>query len=370
MKILILNWRDIKNPTSGGAEILTHEMAKRWVRWGHEVVQFSSWFTGGKKEEIVDGVKILRFGSANIRSFGFPVHLAAFLWYLKKGRGKFDVVIDEIHGLPFFTPWYVKEKKVVLICEVAGELWRKMFGPIFGSLGRITEEFYLRSVYKNTPFLTISQSTKEELIKNGVEEKNITVLPMGISIPANLKIFKKEKEPTLIFVGRLSKPKGVEDAIFALKEVVKKLPRAKLWVVGREDKEYLNYLEKLSQKLKVYDKIRFFGFVSEKKKFELMSRAHILLAPSIKEGWGLTVPEAGVVGTPAIVYNSPGLRDVLKNNKLGIICRENTARVLAEEIIKLLKNKKLYSELAQETTSFKKKLGWDKTAQFVLENLQ
>ena len=58
-KILILNWRDIKNPNSGGAEVLTHEMAKRWVLWGHEVTQFSSKFRGAKGEEVVDGVRII-----------------------------------------------------------------------------------------------------------------------------------------------------------------------------------------------------------------------------------------------------------------------------------------------------------------------
>ncbi len=54
MNILILNWRDIKNPSSGGAEILTHEIAKQWVAWGNSVIQFSSLFAGAKSEEIID----------------------------------------------------------------------------------------------------------------------------------------------------------------------------------------------------------------------------------------------------------------------------------------------------------------------------
>jgi len=60
MKILILNWRDIKNPLSGGAEILTHELSKRLVAEGHVVIQFSSRFDGSKEEEVIDGVRIIR----------------------------------------------------------------------------------------------------------------------------------------------------------------------------------------------------------------------------------------------------------------------------------------------------------------------
>lgn len=367
MRILIFNWRDIENPNSGGAEILTHEIAKRWVKWGHTVVQLSSFFPGGKKEELVDGVKIIRRGSANIRSFRISIHLAAYWWYLRKGRGEFDVVIDEIHGFPFFTPGYVKEKKIVLICEVAGELWRKMFGPIIGLLGEMIEKFYLHIVYKDISFLTISQSTKEDLIKNAVKEKNIAVLPMGISIPTNLKIYKKEKKPTLVFVGRLSKQKGVEDAILALGEVIKKIPQANLWVVGREDKEYVNYLKKMSRKLKINEKIKFFGFVSEEKKFELMERAHVLLAPSIKEGWGLTVPEAGRVGTPAVAYNVSGLREVIQNKKTGYLTDKNNFHSLAKNIIKVLNNESEYQQLSKRAKKLSLTYNWERTAEVALQ---
>src|SRR3989344_2967644 len=318
MNILILNWRDIKNPSSGGAEILTHEIAKRWVKLGNQVTLFSSSFPNSKKEEKVDGVKIIREGHPDARFLFSSVHFLAFKYY-KNNVGKFDVVVDEIHGLPFFTPWYVKEKKVVLICEVAGDLWVKMFGPFFGLLGRVIERIYLQFVYKDIPYLTISNSTKEELIKEGVNSKNITVLPMGLTIPKSLKKYEKEKNPTLIFVGRLSKSKGIEDAIEALRQVSKTYTKTKLWIVGGGDENYKKFLKKMAKKLDVYDRITFWGFVSEEKKFELMGRAHLLLHASVKEGWGLVVIEAASQATPSIVYNVSGLRDSVIDNKTGIV---------------------------------------------------
>lgn len=366
MKILILNWRDIKNPTSGGAEILTHEIAKRWVLLGHEVTQISSLFPNAKREEEIDGVKIIRMGHPDARNILGSVHLLAFLYYQQKLNNKFDIVIDEAHGLPFFTPWYIHEKKVVLICEVAGELWQKIFGPFYGFIGREIEKFYLGSMYKNIDFLTISKSTRDDLIKDGVDEKRITVLPMGITVSPKLRVWEKEKEITLIFVGRLSKPKGVEDAIKALSFVKKQIPKAKLWVVGRGSQEYREYLETLKNNLNLKKDVVFFDFVSEEKKFELMSKAHILIHPSIREGFGLTVPEAGFVGTPVIAYNSPGVRDIIRHMKNGILLPDNSPKMIAQEVFSLMKDKRLYKELQSKAKQEAKKFRWDNTAKTAL----
>lgn len=366
MNILILSWRDIKNPKSGGAEVLTHEIAKRWTALGHKVTLLASSFPNSKKEEVVDGVKIVRKGHPDARFLFSSVHFMAFKYY-KENAGKFDAVVDEVHGLPFFTPWYVKEKKIVLICEVAGGIWVKMFGPFFGLFGRLIERLYLRFIYKSIPYLTISNSTQEELLREGVERKNITVLPMGITLPKEIKKTEREKDPTLIFVGRLSKSKGIEDAIEALNPILKTYMKTKLWIVGPGDKDYIKFLEKKAKKLNVFDRITFWGYVSQDKKFELMGRAHILLAPSLKEGWGLIVPEAGFMGTPAIGYNVPGLREVIRNNKTGYLTLRNNPSGLAKSIDKMLKKESEYKKLSRAAKKLSLSYNWDNTAEVALK---
>lgn len=369
MKILILNWRDIKNPSSGGAEILTHEIAKRWVKQGHSVTQFSSEFPSSKSKEVIDGVTIIRKGHPDARYFFSSVHFQAFLHYIKNFRGTVDVVIDEIHGLPFFTPLFVKEKKIALICEVADDLWKKTYGPFFGSVGRFVEVFYLRVIYNNIHFLTISESTKENLLTNGVKEENIHVIPMGIKLPKINKTFPKEKIPTLIFVGRLSKPKGIEDAFFVLKKVKTRLPKTRLWVVGRGEDEYFNNLKDLVEELDLRDSVNFFGFVSEEKKFELMARAHVLIAPSIKEGFGLTIPEAGLVGTPSIGYNVFGLRDVLLNGENGLLV-EPKIEEMGSAIVNLLKNKDSYQKMQEKSKERAERLSFEESCKVSLQFLK
>ncbi|MBI2028405.1 MAG: glycosyltransferase family 4 protein [Candidatus Levybacteria bacterium] len=370
MKILIFNWRDIKNPSSGGAEILTHEMAKRWVRLGHSVTQFSSKFPNCLSEEFVDNVLYIRKGYPDARHIFRSVHFQGFLYYMINFREKFDVVVDEIHGLPFFTPWYVREKKVALICEVADELWGKLYGSFFGAIGRIIEVFYLRIVYRNIQYLTISESSKKDLIRNGVPGKMIKVLPMGVTVPSEIIMRAKERNPTLLYVGRLSKSKGIEDAIFATEILVKELKRIKLFIVGRGDRDYTIYLKNLVRSLGLNQNIHFFGFVNEKIKFELMARCHVLLVPSSKEGFGLIVPEAGFVGTPAIAYKSKGLSEVVKNKKNGIILEKNNPLELGKNIKMLLLDKNLYSNLQKGAYEESKKYNWDNTARAALEILK
>ena len=105
MRMLILNWRDIKNPAGGGAEILTYELAKGWVVAGNDVIWFTASFNGGVTQEKVDGIKIVRKGR------WWSVHALAFFYYLQNHQN-IDVVIDEVHWFPFFSAIYAKKKTI------------------------------------------------------------------------------------------------------------------------------------------------------------------------------------------------------------------------------------------------------------------
>lgn len=359
MNILIFNWRDIKNPKSGGAEILTHELAKGLVKNGHFVTQFSASFKSAKAEEIIDGVKIVRDGRPDVRHLFSSVHFKAYKFY-KKHHGEFDLVIDEVHGIPFFTPLYVKEKKVALICEVAGNIWDITFKFPFNKLGILTEKVYPK-FYKKIKVVTISNSSKEALVKIGFSRKNLFVIPLGCDVPIVSSFSNKLKTPTLIFVSRLTKSKGIEDAIRATYEIKKVTENIKTLIIGRGDRGYTDYLKTLSKSLGLSNNIEFLGFVSEKEKWNLLEKAHILLVPSSKEGWGLTVHEAGSRGTPAIGYNVEGLRDVIIDGKNGILCKKNNYRELTKEVSDLLIDKKRYKILQDGAIGERKKFTWKKT---------
>src|SRR6185503_11531602 len=245
MTILILNWKDIKHPQAGGAEVLTHELAKRLVKKGHKVIMFVSHFAGGKRNESIDGVSVIREGKSDLRALHNSVHYRAFKYYKKNLRGKVDIVIDEPHGMPFFAKFYVQEKVIALICEVADKIWFRMFSFPWSLIGWILERIYLY-FYRNLTILTISSSTKQALIACGFKSKNITILPMGITRVEVVSV-KKETKPTVIFVGRLNKMKGIVDAIKAVALTRKKIKNLSLWVVGRGETRFMDDLKKLAE---------------------------------------------------------------------------------------------------------------------------
>lgn len=362
MTILILNWRDIKNPAGGGAEILTHEMAKRWVKQGNNVVQISASFPSSKNVEKIDGVQFIRIG------MWWNVHFYACYYYLRYLRNRTDVIIDEVHWFPFFSVIYAPGKTVALVCEVADKLFYNLFPYPIALFWRLLEKVYL-FLYKQVPTMVISQSTRDALIKEGNSSSNIIVLPMGLTIPSAIKHFPKEKKPTLIYVARLNKQKGIFDVIKAFSLLHKKMPTAILWIVGSGSREIKRQLKELTVQENIAKSVIFFGFIGTEKKFELLSRAHLLISASVQEGWGLTVPEAGVTKTPAVVYNTNGFCDIIENNKNGLLV-DHTPEALRDGIISLLRNKRKYQQMQLAINTKSKQYSWNNTASVSLTFLK
>src|SRR5215211_9495773 len=105
MRILWLNWRDIKNPEAGGAEVITHEVMERLAKRGHEMTLFTASFKGCQLNENINGVHITREGNK------YTVYKKAQK-YLKAYKDNYDFIVDEVNTRPFFTPKFVNKKKV------------------------------------------------------------------------------------------------------------------------------------------------------------------------------------------------------------------------------------------------------------------
>lgn len=362
MHILVFNWRDPKNPKSGGAELVTMEHAKQWVKKGYKVTWFTSMFKNAKKEEKINGVNFIRKGNSIATYFFAPQ-----FYFLSKET--YDIVVDEIHGIPYFTPLFVKKPKIAFIHEIAGVIWDYMYPFPINILGRLLEKYYFK-FYKHVFFWTDAESTKRELSVFGINEKNITVIPCPATNKSLTHLPNKEKKPTYIFVSRLVKMKGVEGVINAFENIVQKQKNAELWIVGGGGNSYVKDLKTIVRKKHLTKQVNFFGKVDEKKKLELMRKAHILLHASVKEGWGLVVLEAASQATPAVVYDVGGLRDSVQHDKTGIVVEENTPQDLANEAMKLFENTKKYKVFQKNCLYWSKSFTWGKSTTQSLQLLE
>ncbi len=253
MKILILNRRDILNPAGGGAEVYTHEIARGLTeKYGCEVSVFASSFPGCTREEAFDGVTYIRRGNEA------TVHLIGF-YYAIRNRKRFDRIVDEFNGIGFLT--FFLRNSVLLIYQLYREFWLREFG-LFGWIPYLIEPLIL-SLYKRKPTITISPSTKGDLENLGFQR--ISVVMVGLEHPTLPEVTEKERDMTLVFLGRLKSTKRPEDALKIYSRVRQQFPGCRLWLIGRGPEEM-----RLKEMAKDLEGVTFFGWVQEEKKYELL----------------------------------------------------------------------------------------------------
>jgi len=348
LRILFLNWRDIRNPDAGGAEVFTHEVAKRWVNQGHEVSLLTSRFPGAPALELVHGVRIRRVGRLRNGSFHALVQRE-----LLRVHG-FDVVIDEINTIPLLTPLLGRRLPpfVSLIHQLANDVWGSELPKPVAGLGRWIEPRLLR-LYHDVPIVTVSNSTRQDLEQLGLS--NVWVVPNGRDDPPELNGLPKESVPTFLFVGRLALNKRPDHAVEAFRFIKEQLPHARLWLVGRGP------LERKLQKT-LPEGAEMLGYLPRVELYERMARAHCLLIPSVREGWGLVVIEANSVGTPAVGYDVQGIRDSIKHERTGLLAEAGDPAALARQAVSLVHEPVRYSVVSEEATRWADNFSWQSTA--------
>jgi glycosyltransferase involved in cell wall biosynthesis len=350
LKILWFNWRCWLNPAMGGAEVFTREVASRWVKNGNDLTLFTSTFAGCKKEEVSEGVTIIRSGGR------FNVYNQAKKFYDCYFKNQhFDVVIDEINTRPFFCPKYVRngETVIALIHQLAKEFWFYEVPFPASYIGYYLLEDYWLKQYANMPTFTVSKSTSDDLLNLGF--KNITILPEGLNFDPLIDLPVKETKPIMAFSGRLKRAKRPDHAIEAFKLLKKRIPQSELWIFG--DGPYRKKLEVIAG-----PDVRFFGNLPTANRLELIKSCWILLVPGVREGWGLNVTEANALGTPAVAYDVPGLRDSIKNGKTGLLVKAGDITSLANAAISLSNNPVELQSLSYNALNYSKSFKWDNTA--------
>ncbi len=356
LRILILNWRDIANPDAGGAEVFTHEVARRWVEQGHAVSLLTSRFPGTRALEWIEGVRIIRVGRLQRGTHHLSVqrrlsHLSGY-----------DVVLDEINTVPFLTPLWADHlpPTVALIHQLADDVWDAEVPRPLAMVGRRVERHLLR-MYRDVPVATVSGSTMADLGRLGL--RDVRVVLEGRDEAPPLAHLAKEDVATFAFIGRLAANKRPDHAIAAFRTIRESLPDARLWMIGRG-------VQEPQLRAGAPDGVEFLGRVSRQEMYERMARAHCLLVPSVREGWGLVITEANGVGTPAVGYDAPGIRDAIRPGRTGLLVPSGDPRALASAAVSMIEDPATYESMRLEARRWAECFTWDATADLLLRVLR
>ncbi len=362
MKILLLNWCDRKNPLGGGAEIHLEEIFSRIASRGHEVFLLCSAFKGCEKEEIFEGINIIRTGRR--ATFNFD----AKNYYRKNlASEKFDLLVEDINKIPFYAPLWSRSPVLPVVPHLFGTtVFRE--APLPLAFYVYLWEKALLKVYAKHNFEVISESTKEDLVKRGFDSDKIHVIHCGIDHDTYKPGGQKSPDPLIVYVGRLKKYKRVDLPIKAVNKIKNSFDKLKFVIVG--DGDALPKLKKIAEKILYKDDYEFTGFIPLEEKIAWMRKAHVVVNTSEKEGWGLTGVEANACGTAVVASDSPGIRDSIIDNYSGILVKHGDVCALASTLEKILSDKDTRNRLELGAIERVKTLTWDLAADKTLSLIE
>ena len=353
-RILIFNWRDMRHKFAGGAELYVEEIARDFVRQGNQVTLFCGNDGNSPRIETVEGVRIIRRGGF------YLVYFWAFVYYMLRFRGRYDVIVDSQNGIPFFTPLYAKETTYCLMHHVHQEVFRRSLPWPLSTFARFLEKDLMPIVYKKVRFITVSESSRQEMEEIGLGQAGIEIVHPGVHLK-RLAIGTKTPQPTILYLGRLKAYKSVDVLIRAFQMVVKERPEAKLLIAGCGEEE--GYLKRLARDLRLNDRqIQFLGRVSEEEKVKLLQGSWVVVNPSFMEGWGIVVIEANACGTPVIASDIPGLRDSVCDTGTGYLVEYGDSKAFSEHILTIIRDAKLREALGSEARVWAERFDWQQSS--------
>lgn len=371
MKILMVN--KFLYPR-GGSESYMLYLAEHLKKMGHEVEYFGMFDennTVGNSAELY--TQNMDFHSKGLKRFLYPFKII----YSFEAKKKITEVIDNfkpdivhMNNINFqLTPsivYGIKKRGVPLVqtvhdyqmicpnhllynfdkntpCEKCVEgshincIKNKcIHGSLVKSLiGVIEAKFYsLFKTYKKVDlFICPSNFLENKLLSAKDFYKGKTKTIHNFINKEKFSIIDKKEDSYIVYVGRLSKEKGIENIAGA----AKLLPEYTFVVAGNgPDEKMLEGIENINLK----------GFVSGDALTELMGNAKLLLLPSVcYENCPLSILEAHSLGVPVVTMNSGGMAELVKNGITGTLVDEPTPEGIAKKIKETIENEEYYEIL-------------------------
>ncbi|SKB03089.1 glycosyltransferase family 4 protein [Aeromicrobium choanae] len=353
MRIAILSWRDLEHPEAGGAEVFAERTAATMAERGHDVVLFASSFPGGSPRTERHGFRIVRAGGR------FTVYPRG-LWHVWRLRRDYDIVIDVQNGVPFWTPLVFSKPLLAVVHHVHREQWFTFFPRPISSVGWFLESHVAPFVYRRQQYVTVSEASRRELAAVGVDPARVSVVYSGNEAPDH--VLEEEPEPErgtrLACLGRLVPHKRVELAIDTVAALAGVYPDIALDVIGGGD--WMDSLVEHARRAGVSDRVVFHGHVSDDEKHALLAGAAALAMPSIKEGWGLTILEAGYHAVPTVAFRyAGGTQESVQDGHTGLLV--DTDEEFIAGLGRLLADPDERAKLGAAAREFALRFDWDRT---------
>jgi glycosyltransferase involved in cell wall biosynthesis len=358
LRVLVLNWRDVRHPQAGGAEQYMHQIARRWVAAGAEVTWFTARAAGQGASDVIDGIHVLRSGG----ELSLYLHTAA---RVVRSRPDIDVVVDCQNGIPFFSPLFAGTD--VPIVQVVHHVHQDQFDTRFSrpvaALGRFLEGPATRRVYGPRAVVAVSPSTRRELRHRLHFRGPIFVVPNG-SVDVPDLTGPRDPDPTVTVVSRLVPHKRIDLLLHHVRTATRHVPTLRVDVVG--DGPDRARLQALVTDLDLARTVTFHGYLPDAARDALLRRAWLTTSTSAAEGWGCSVIESAAWGVPCVALAAPGITDSVVDGRTGWIIgpERDFGRALADALTELADDQRARATAAN-CQAWARCFTWDRSAELL-----
>ena len=277
-------------------------MARLWAEAGIEVTMRTSYAQGSPPESSRQGYRVIR------RAGRYLVFPRAATSEVLGRHGPRDALVEIWNGVPWLTPIWARGPKVTWLHHVHGPMWGMVLPPRLARAGDVLERRVAPPLYRRQAIVTLSESSRSELVELGFRPDRVTVVPPGVH-PRFTPGGRRSPVPLVVAVGRLMPVKRFDALLDTMVEVREQVPDAELVIVGEGAER--EHLEDRIEALDATSWAHLAGHVADDEVVALYRSAWVVASASVAEGWGMTITEAAACGTPAVVTDIGGHRDAV-----------------------------------------------------------
>jgi glycosyltransferase involved in cell wall biosynthesis len=352
----VVAWRDFDDPEAGGSELHAHRILAAWAEAGIDIAMVTSSVPGGRPVVRRDGYRIARRAG---RYAVFPrTMLAGALGRVGSGDG----LVEIWNGMPFLSPLWARCPTMVFLHHVHAEMWKMVLPAGLAEVGYTIEHRLAPPVYRRSRIVTLSSSSKGEIVDRlGIPAGRVTVSPPGVE-PQFSPGGERSDVPLVVAVGRLVPVKRFDLMVEALVRLKQRHPDLRSVIVGEGYERPV--LEQLIRAHHADSWISLPGFIEDRRLVELYRQAWVVASSSLREGWGMTVTEAGACGTPAVASRISGHQDAVVDGRSGLLFDGRDGMVAALDAA--LSDDVLRKRLGIGAVEHASRFTWDATARGAL----